>query len=199
MCSTGKFIKSKCIINSINNIIMSNTVMLSGWYSMYIITPLFLKGGGGVTTTSSPTVSFCASHNFNGIIWSCFIHFVWQRKGPPSFKKRDVATLTTITTTTKTNKNEITVCIQCRAIFGMKRGYGGKKEEVNVAKSKNMKSWYFLVNREGFSKSFCFQSFSSPAALTWHVLDAHEDEQEIFSCDVCTTTFSNGQDVSFYL
>lgn len=41
----------------------------------------------------------------------------------------------------------------------------------------------------------CSQSFSSPAALTWHVLDAHEDEQEIFSCDVCTTTFSNGQDI----
>uniref|UniRef100_A0A8R1HYQ7 C2H2-type domain-containing protein n=1 Tax=Caenorhabditis japonica TaxID=281687 RepID=A0A8R1HYQ7_CAEJA len=41
----------------------------------------------------------------------------------------------------------------------------------------------------------CSQSFSSPAALTWHVLDAHEDEQEIFTCDVCATTFSNGQDI----
>ncbi|EFO92491.1 CRE-SEM-4 protein [Caenorhabditis remanei] len=41
----------------------------------------------------------------------------------------------------------------------------------------------------------CSQSFTSAAALTWHVLDAHEDEQEIFSCDGCGTTFSNGQDI----
>uniref|UniRef100_A0A1I7TIS9 C2H2-type domain-containing protein n=1 Tax=Caenorhabditis tropicalis TaxID=1561998 RepID=A0A1I7TIS9_9PELO len=41
----------------------------------------------------------------------------------------------------------------------------------------------------------CSQSFPSQAALTWHVLDAHEDEQEIFSCDDCSTTFSNGQDI----
>ncbi|UMM12302.1 hypothetical protein L5515_001148 [Caenorhabditis briggsae] len=41
----------------------------------------------------------------------------------------------------------------------------------------------------------CSQSFSSAAALTWHVLDAHEDEQEVFSCDGCGTTFSNGQDI----
>ncbi|CAI2311570.1 unnamed protein product [Caenorhabditis sp. 36 PRJEB53466] len=41
----------------------------------------------------------------------------------------------------------------------------------------------------------CSQSFSSPAALTWHVLDAHEDEQEMFSCDACSVTFSTGQDI----
>ncbi|CAB3408736.1 unnamed protein product [Caenorhabditis bovis] len=41
----------------------------------------------------------------------------------------------------------------------------------------------------------CSQSFGSTAALTWHILDAHEDEQEMFSCDQCGTSFSNGQDI----
>ncbi|EGT53938.1 hypothetical protein CAEBREN_30307 [Caenorhabditis brenneri] len=41
----------------------------------------------------------------------------------------------------------------------------------------------------------CSQSFATQAALTWHVLDAHEDEQELFSCDGCSATFSSGQDI----
>ncbi|CAI5437940.1 unnamed protein product [Caenorhabditis angaria] len=41
----------------------------------------------------------------------------------------------------------------------------------------------------------CSQSFGSSAALTWHILEAHEDEQEVFSCDSCGVMFSNGQEI----